>query len=297
MQTRDFRRMMSRIELLSIVAFGLASGLGGQIAIGQSPDPELVDLIQAHNRERAARALPPLAFNAKLEEAARVQARDMAEHVKLSHEGSDGSTPSQRIERQGYHFLRVGENVAEGPKTVEEVMRIWMNSPHHRENILGDFTEIGAAVATSKDGNPYWCVDFGTPLPVLDPDRASAELVRALNLERAKHSLPAFVVDARLEAAARRHARSMAAQGAFRQKDDDGLGPLERVEKEGYRFERLGVAVASGQPSPQEVVTTWLKDPSNREDLLGPSREVGVGYAATEKGIPFWCAIFGQPAR
>jgi uncharacterized protein YkwD len=297
MQTRDFRRMMSRIELLSIVAFGLASGLGGRIATGQSPDPALAELVQAHNRERAARELPPLAVNAKLEEAARVQARDMAEHAKMSHEGSDGSTPSQRIERQGYHFLRVGENVAEGAKTVEDVMRTWMNSPHHRENILGDFTEIGAAVATSKDGNPYWCVDFGTPLPVLEPDRASAELVRALNLERAKQSLPAFVVDARLEAAARRHARSMAAQSAFRQKDDDGLDPLERVEKEGYRFERLGVAAASGLPSPREVVTTWLKDPSSRENLLGPFREVGVGYAATEKGIPFWCAIFGRPVR
>ncbi len=88
----------------------------------------------------------------------------------------------------------------------------------------------------------------------------------------------------------------MAAQGAFRQKDDDGLDPLERVKEEGYRFERLGVAVA-GQPSPQEVVTTWLKDPSSRAYLLGPFREVGVGYAATEKGIPFWCAIFGRPVQ
>src|SRR5262245_19783163 len=49
-------------------------------ALGSGFSPEMVDLIAAHNRERAAAKLAPLAANEKLGAAARGHARDMAEH-------------------------------------------------------------------------------------------------------------------------------------------------------------------------------------------------------------------------
>jgi uncharacterized protein YkwD len=42
-------------------------------------------------------------------------------------------------------------------------MKGWMNSPTHKANILGSFTQIGAAYATASDGTPFWCVTFGLP--------------------------------------------------------------------------------------------------------------------------------------
>src|SRR5262245_44278505 len=85
-------------------------------------------LREAHNRERAAAKLPPLTASAKLDAAALAHARDMAESDKMTHEGRDGSTPAQRIERQDYHFRNIGENVAAGQGRVSEVMRVWMDS-------------------------------------------------------------------------------------------------------------------------------------------------------------------------
>jgi uncharacterized protein YkwD len=126
---------------------------------------ELVELVAAHNRERAAAKKPPLVANARLVAAARVQARDMAEHKLMSHEGSDGSKFFERIQRQGYVGYGMAENVAMAHKTVPQVMDAWLKSPPHRENILGPYSEIGVARAKSKQGVPFWCVTFGESHP------------------------------------------------------------------------------------------------------------------------------------
>jgi uncharacterized protein YkwD len=132
--------------------------------------PEAVDLAlrplwEAHNKERARMGLPPLHLDRLLIAAAQEHAQDMAERRTLTHEGADGSTPAQRSERQGYRYKQLGENVAAGQRTVQEVMQNWMQSPPHRQNILGDFSDMGAARAYDTGGATYWCVVFGRPAP------------------------------------------------------------------------------------------------------------------------------------
>ncbi len=123
-------------------------------------------LLVLHNQERSQAGLSPLKDNPILREAAREHAQDMAAQQQLTHEGSDGSTPSQRVERRGYHYSRFGENVAAGQQSAQEVMQSWLQSSSHRQNILGDFNEMGAARALDAHGLPYWCVVFGSPLQV-----------------------------------------------------------------------------------------------------------------------------------
>jgi uncharacterized protein YkwD len=257
-----------------------------------SPDPEMAALIAAHNRERKIADLPPLVANAKLEAAARIHARDMAEHDTMSHDGSDGSKFQDRTERQGYHGRKVGENVAEGQRTVEKVIKAWMNSPHHRDNILGDFSEIGAARSVSKDGVPYWCVDFGLPRPVLDPGVASAGVVDAVNQAREKADLPPMKANPQLTRAAQDVAKELAAIG-----DLGKAKPTyaERVRQAGYRYRLLGEAAASGQPTPDEAVQSWLDSPRHQENFLGKFTSIGVGYATSDKEVPFWVVFLAQP--
>jgi uncharacterized protein YkwD len=121
-------------------------------------------LVKAHNVRRAKAGLPPLFPNALLDAAATGHARDMAERRKMSHRGGDGSSPFDRIDRQGYRYRAAGENVAYGFDDVESVMLGWMKSPGHRRNILGKYSEIGVGRAIAKDGSAYWSVTFGTPL-------------------------------------------------------------------------------------------------------------------------------------
>jgi uncharacterized protein YkwD len=121
------------------------------------------EVIKAHNKLRAAAKLPPLELSTKLQAAAEKHAKDMASHGKMTHTGSDGSSSIERIVATGYKYRRAGENVAAGYFTTDGLMKGWMESPHHKRNILGSFSQIGVACATGENGKRYWCVTFGLP--------------------------------------------------------------------------------------------------------------------------------------
>ncbi|MFF7653236.1 CAP domain-containing protein [Streptomyces sp. NPDC007983] len=121
-----------------------------------SAQDQVVDLV---NSERAKVGCSPLKVNAKLTKAAQAHSEDMAEHSDMSHTGSDGSSPGDRIERAGYSWSTYGENVAYGYSSAKSVMEGWMNSSGHKANILNcDFKEIGVGLAQPGD---YWTQDFG----------------------------------------------------------------------------------------------------------------------------------------
>ncbi|MFD7406300.1 CAP domain-containing protein [Streptomyces sp. NPDC059866] len=112
------------------------------------------------NSERSKAGCSPVTVNAKLTKAAQDHSADMASHKNMSHTGSDGSEPGERITRAGYNWRTYGENVAYGYSSPEQVMAGWMSSPGHKRNILNcDFKEIGVGLA--QPGN-YWTQNFGT---------------------------------------------------------------------------------------------------------------------------------------
>lgn len=127
----------------------------------------LTNEARAHARRCGTRqfeAAPPLRANARLEKAAAAHAQDMAQHQYVDHAGRDGSTFSQRITRTGYAWRSVGENVAAGQRSAQEVVQDWLASPGHCANIMNDeFTEMGVAFSVqmrSKDV-VYWAQEFG----------------------------------------------------------------------------------------------------------------------------------------
>ena len=135
-------------------------------------------VVEAHNARRAKAGLPPLLENPRLGAAATEHARDMAGRRKMAHKGVDGSSPFDRMTREGYGFRSAAENVAYGFDDVDSVMAGWMRSPGHRRNILGKFSEIGVGRATARDGASYWCVTFGTPP---DPGNSPSSAGRGLS--------------------------------------------------------------------------------------------------------------------
>ncbi len=130
---------------------------------GFDPKAVCAQIIAEHNRIRSEAKLPKLTVSTKLQAAAERHARDMAAQGKMSHTGSDDTAPADRIKAAGYRFRRCGENVAVGQFSVERLMKGWMDSPTHKDNILGSFSQIGAACATAENGKRYWCVTFGLP--------------------------------------------------------------------------------------------------------------------------------------
>ncbi len=261
-------------------------------------DPEIEKLVEAHNTIRDENELPPLTINPMLNAAARVHSLDMASHNLMAHEGSDGSTPSERIARQKYKYQKVAENVAQGYQTIDAVMEGWMNSPHHRENILGEYKEIGAARVESEDGTPYWTVEFATAWRVLDPEVASQKLVDAINNVRARAGKPPLRTRTVLKSVAMQHAQSLAeADEHAGERSEERENPLNKVAEQGYQYRSLAMAGASAQPDASEVVQTWTNQGDGQVNLLGNFSDVGAGYAVDKAGRPFWTVILSLPLR
>jgi uncharacterized protein YkwD len=108
---------------------------------------------------------PPLIWDDKLYEAAMMHSKDMAKHGKLSHYGTDGSSPSQRIKRTGYSgYGMKAENIAAGDKNIVSAMESWMGSSGHCKNIMNPQL---SKVAVALVENPkiryryFWTMTLG----------------------------------------------------------------------------------------------------------------------------------------
>lgn len=256
-----------------------------------SNDPLVGAIVAAHNKIRAEAKLPPLKFAPLLAQAAQIQATDMAEHDQMKHEGTDGSTPSDRIRRVGYHFQTSGENVAMFYPDVEQVMQGWLDSPPHKKNILGDFTELGVARVDNKEGKPYWCIDFGTPIPQLDPAEAAVAFATKLNEARTTAKHPKLTVDPKLATAAQIQAAESAKTSG-----KDGT-PTSFTGLDTSQYAELAMSTATGPPTAEAVLKMFLDNPSYKDRLFGQVTKIGVGYATDPHGIPSWCLILGKPIR
>jgi len=124
----------------------------------------LSDMLNRVNTERSNHGLAPLVYDDRLVLAAQNHADDQASRGQMSHTGGDGSTLAVRIDRVGYSWSRIGENVAVGFPDAASVVAAWMASPGHRDNILSVVnTQFGLGLALGVDGRPYWTQVFGTP--------------------------------------------------------------------------------------------------------------------------------------
>jgi uncharacterized protein YkwD len=258
---------------------------------------DLDELVAAYNRVRADAKLPALKSNTQLAKAAREHAQDMAEHQMLSHQGSDGSDATKRVKRAGYHYRDVGENVASGQDSIEDVMTSWMNSPPHRENILGDFTEMGAAFALDKTEKRYWCVNLGRPWPAIDPDKATASVVVELNRARRAGKRSAVRADPALNRMAQAFVLDLARRHKVDTRNRDGESALEVLKRLKYPATRTAFSAASGEGDAAAVVKTWLARDEERKELFGPFDRIGVGVTADDEGIPYWVIVLAQTAH
>ena len=110
---------------------------------------------------------PALTWNGALADAALAHSLDMATHRFFSHQGKDGHTVAARALQAGYRWRRIGENIALGQTSADDVVAGWLASPGHCANIMHQgFTDMGAAYAVDSSrasARVYWTQVFGTP--------------------------------------------------------------------------------------------------------------------------------------
>jgi uncharacterized protein YkwD len=112
------------------------------------------------NQQRTERRLPKLRANADLDHSAQHWTRVMV----TRHEFTHGSDFAGRISAAGFHWSQAGENIAAGFQTPSSVVRGWMGSTGHCENILDPtYREVGTGVSAAAPFAAYrgtWTQDF-----------------------------------------------------------------------------------------------------------------------------------------
>ncbi len=123
-------------------------------------------VLQLVNLERASAGIGPVTINARLEDVASDYACRMIEDAFFGHyDPFSGRGPGERAVVGKYLFYNLGENLAAGQETPAEVVRVWMESPAHRDVILGRaWTQAGVAVRFGGEYGIYWVLELADPV-------------------------------------------------------------------------------------------------------------------------------------
>jgi uncharacterized protein YkwD len=163
------------VALLAALLVALLAGCGAGTharqgapteSSGAETPTELVALVneaRASGRDCGTRGwfdpAPPLRSDSLLMGVAQAHSEDQAARGVMSHQGSDGSAPADRVTDAGYTWRAVGENIAWGYPTAVSAMEGWLASAGHCANLMSPaFEELGVGLAGS-----YWTQVFAAP--------------------------------------------------------------------------------------------------------------------------------------
>jgi hypothetical protein len=149
---------MSRpVRSLFVVLTGAVLVLAGiAVPVAPASAAEADTLHSLLNQERWANGQPGLLRNAAMDQVAADWAAEMARTGTMSHNPNySAQIPAG--------WTRAGENVAQGYPDASSMHAGWMGSPGHRDNILGDYTDVG--IAFISQGGTTWGVQVFARYP------------------------------------------------------------------------------------------------------------------------------------
>jgi uncharacterized protein YkwD len=121
----------------------------------------------------------------------------------------------------------------------------------------------------------------------------AADYAGAISAFRRAHGLPAVKLDGRLNAAALKQAKAMAASGSISHSAagsfSSRMAPLRKL--------RAAENIGAGFLTFAEMLKEWEKSPGHRENLLLPGmRRVGVAFVDNQKSPyrKFWAMVISD---
>ena len=135
-------------------------------------------------------------------------------------------------------------------------------------------------------------------VPNIDDVKAlEAEVVRLVNVERAKAGLPALKQNWELCRVARYKSQDMIDKKYFAHQSPTYGSPFDMMKSFGIKYLAAGENIAYGQKTPAEVMQSWMNSPGHRNNILSSGYyEIGVGAAKTASGTMYWTQMFIKPA-
>ena len=219
---------------------------------------------------------------------------------------AQGAPAKEAMRDSGYRATRVFQAHLDGHRSPDGVLQT-MARQYCKQLTDASLKDAGL----HRRGQAWWIV-LATPFEP-PPASAAAEVARQVLLHsnearsRGRRCGDEFFPasgplrqDARLAAAASRHAQDMARHGFLEHEGSDGSSPGERATRAGYRWRSVAENVAAGQTTARQVVQEWIRSPVHCAALMGADfTDMGVAYAVdlkSEAGI-YWSQKLALPQQ
>lgn len=272
------------------------------------PSQELFLLI---NTVRQDAGLRPLQLSTNLSQAAQEHTWDMVNKNRISHQGSDDSSPGDRAKRMGYLSDYIGENITAGRKTAQETINGWLKNSVYRANLFDtNYDDVGFGYIYQPQSHYqyYWVAVFGSenntnpntkPLPNRsdlrdkcrgqqwltqtvcpndDLNEEEAKLYRLINQYRTRQQLPKIPHSDALNQVANRHVHDLEENAA-----------LYNHNGEDWRFGWSNCAYDGS--SPQTFSCLWNAPQRLKTNYQSIAHEIicgGEGDITAEEAFKCW---------
>ena len=121
-------------------------------------------------------------------------------------------------------------------------------------------------------------------------DAYEREVVRLVNLERAKAGLSPLEYDWQLSRVARYKSEDMQKNKYFSHTSPTYGSPFNMMKSFGISYKTAGENIAKGYQTPSAVVNGWMNSKGHRANILNSSfTHIGVGYVASGN---YWTQMF-----
>lgn len=149
---------------------------------------------------------------------------------------------------------------------------------------------VTTAPPTTTTPAPATTTKATTTAP-LTPSQYVSEVVRLVNVERAKEGLSPLTESAELNSAAL--VRANEAIEVWAHTRPDGRAWHTILKDRGISYKAAGENLANGQTTPSQVVEDWMNSPLHRANIMNSAyAKIGVGYVAGGSNYHYWAQLF-----
>ncbi len=132
-----------------------------------------------------------------------------------------------------------------------------------------------------------------TPSGSNDITSLENEVVRLVNVERAKAGVPAIVQNSEVGRVARIKSEDFVKNNYFSHTSPTYGSPFDMLKSFGITFTAAGENIASGQKTAADVMNSWMNSSGHRANILNSTyNKIGVGVAKDSNGSIYWTQMF-----
>lgn len=151
-------------------------------------------------------------------------------------------------------------------------------------------TEKPGSQTTEKPQSAAAKPDTSAPADSSFNSAYEEEVIRLVNVERAKYGLPALKKDQGAASVARVRAKEIVQ--SFSHTRPNGSPCFTAAKELGVSYKAAGENIAYGYADPQKVVTGWMNSEGHRRNILSSSfSKIGVGCYSNGK-VLYWSQFF-----